>query len=111
MSEHENAVPEQPFVRKLLTVVTERALESRLTRDLQRLGANGYTITNARGKGNRGVRNAGWEADGNIRVEVVCDEATARSLARHLQERYYDDYAMILLLSDVEVMRPEKFGS
>jgi nitrogen regulatory protein PII len=111
MSDQENVTPEQPYFRKLLTVVTERALESRLTRDLQRLGANGYTITNARGKGNRGVRNAGWEADGNIRIEVVCDEATARSLARHLQDRYYDDYAMILLLSDVEVMRPEKFGS
>ncbi len=102
--------PAQPFVRKLLTVITERALESRLTRDLDRLGAGGYTITNARGKGHRGVRDAGWEADSNIRVEVVCDEPTARRLARHLQDRYYDDYAMILLLSDVEVMRPEKFG-
>jgi len=103
--------PEHPYTRKLLTVVTESALETRLTRDLDRLGASGYTITNARGRGHRGVREAGWEADSNIRVEVVCDEETARRLARHLQETYYDDYAMILLLSDVEVMRPEKFRS
>jgi nitrogen regulatory protein PII len=102
---------ERPYVRKLLTVVTEAALESQLTRDLERHGARGYTITNARGKGQRGVREAGWEADSNIRIEVVCDEATARRLAEHLQERYYDNYAMILLLSDVEVMRPEKFRS
>lgn len=101
---------DQPFVRKLLTVVTESALESRMRRDLQRLGASGYTITDARGKGHRGVRDAGWDASGNIRVEVVCDEPTARRIAAHLQQTYYDDYAMILLLSDVEVMRPEKFG-
>lgn len=102
---------DQPYLRKLLTVVTEAALESQLTRDLERLGARGYTISNARGKGDRGVREAGWEVDSNIRIDVVCDEATARRLAAHLQERYYDNYAMILLLSDVEVMRSEKFDS
>lgn len=96
-------------VRKLLTIVTESALESQLERDIERLGAHGYTITNARGKGHRGVREAGWEVDSNIRLEVVCDEATARRIAAHLQQHYYDNYAMILLLSDVEVLRPEKF--
>lgn len=102
---------EQSFMRKLLTVVTEQALESRLTRDLDRLGANGYTITDARGKGHRGAREAGWEVDSNIRIEVVCDDETARRLAAHLRDNYYDDYAMILLLSDVEVLRPDKFRS
>lgn len=99
------------YTRKLLTVVTESALESQLTRDLPSLGAVGYTITNARGKGHRGVRQAGWEADRNIRVEIVCDGETARRIAAHLRERYYDNYAMILWVSDVEVMRPRKFDS
>jgi len=96
-------------MRKLLTVITEAALEHYLERDLERLGATGYTISNARGKGSRGTREADWEADSNIRVEVVCDEATARRIAGHLQQRYYANYAMILLLADVEVLRPEKF--
>ena len=61
--------------RKLVTIVVEAALEQRLIKDLERLGANGYTITDARGKGSRGVRNAGWDRSGNIRVEVLCDEA------------------------------------
>lgn len=95
--------------RKLLTIITEAVLETALTRDLGTLGAHGYTIVNARGKGHRGVRDAGWEASGNIRVDVVCDEATARRIAAHLQKTYYDDYAMILLLGEVEVLRPEKF--
>lgn len=95
--------------RKLLTIVAEAALEQRMIKDLERLGAHGYTITDARGKGSRGVRNAGWERSGNIRVEVVCDAKTAAAIAVHLKEHYYDNYAMILFIGDVEVLRPEKF--
>ena len=95
--------------RKLLTIVTEHALEGVLLKDLERLGAGGYTITDARGKGTRGVRNSAWDATGNIRVEVVCDAATAEAIAAHLQARYYDNYAMILFTTDVAVLRPEKF--
>ncbi|HQU90239.1 MAG: transcriptional regulator [Zoogloeaceae bacterium] len=95
--------------RKLLTLVTEAAIESSLVRDLDRLGAHGYTITEARGKGNRGVRNAGWDASSNIRIEVVCNDETAAAIAAHLKAQYYDNYAMIMWVSEVEVLRPEKF--
>ncbi|EXF23976.1 nitrogen regulatory protein P-II [Nesterenkonia sp. AN1] len=98
-----------PHKRKLLTVVTEAALEGTLVREIESLGAHGYTITDARGKGDHGVRDAGWEASANIRIEVVCDADTARTLATHLREHYYRNYAMILYLSEVEVLRPEKF--
>jgi nitrogen regulatory protein PII len=92
---------------KLLTIITEAVLESLLMRDLATLGAHGCTVTDARGKGNRGVRNAGWEASSNIRVEVVCDAATAERIADHLRAQYYANYAMILYLTDVEVLRPQ----
>jgi hypothetical protein len=95
--------------RKLLTIVTEAAVEGTLLRDIERLGGNGYTITDARGKGGRGVRNAGWEASSNIRIEVVCDTATAATIASYLQTHYYDNYAMILFMSNIDVLRPEKF--
>lgn len=95
--------------RKLLTIVAEASLEQHMVKDLERLGAHGYTVTDARGKGGRGVRNAGWERSANIRVEVVCDAATAAAIAVHLKEHYYDNYAMILFIGEVEVLRPEKF--
>lgn len=95
--------------RKLLTIVAEALLEQRMINDLERLGAHGYTITDARGKGGRGVRNAGWEPSGNIRIEVVCDATIAATIAVHLKEHYYDNYAMILFIGEVEVLRPEKF--
>ncbi len=97
--------------RKLLTIVTESAIESYLVRDLDKLGAPGFTITNARGKGERGVRKAAWDADSNIRVEIICDLSIAQRIARHLRETYYDNYAMVMTLSDVQVLRPEKFQS
>lgn len=95
--------------RKLLTIVTEAALEGTLTRDIERLGAHGHTVTDARGRGSRGARNAGWDASGNIRVEVVCDAEMADVIVAHLQEHYYDDYAMIVFVSDIRVLRPDKF--
>ena len=95
--------------RKLLTIVTEAVLENALTADLDRLGASGYTIVDARGRGSRGVRDAGWATSGNIRGEVVCDAGLAERIAHHLRETYYRDYAMILYLADVSVLRPEKF--
>lgn len=95
--------------RKLVTIVTEAALERRLVDDLKRLGAHGYTISDARGEGTRGARNASWEASSNIRVEVVCDQVIAEAIAEHLKAHYYDHYAMILFFSDVGVLRPEKF--
>ncbi len=97
--------------RRLLTIVAEASLESALLRDLERLGATGYTVTDARGKGQRGVRSAAWSAAGNIRVEVVCDAELADAIAAHLRERYYEHYAMILFASDVDVLRGGKFSA
>lgn len=99
----------QPETKKLLTIVTEAAIEANLTAELKRLGAGGYTIVDARGSGSRGVRDAGWASSGNIRIEVVCEPAVAARIADHLRENYYENFAMILYLSDVSVLRPEKF--
>lgn len=95
--------------RKLVTIVTEAALEHELVQELERLGARGYTVTEARGKGGHGVRNAGWEHSANIRIEVICSSGTARNIATALREIYYANYAMILFIGEVEVLRPEKF--
>lgn len=95
--------------RKLLTIVAESSVEGRLVADLERLGVSGYTITEVRGKGRRGVRNAGWDQAGNIRVEVVCDADSAGTIAAHVKATYFEHYAMILFMSDVEVLRSGKF--
>lgn len=95
--------------RKLLTIVTEAALEDMLVRDIESLGARGYTITDARGKGRRGKRDATWAPHANIRVEVLCDADTAHAICTALRERYYDNYSMVMYVGEVVVLRPEQF--
>lgn len=96
-------------IRTVLTVICEAALEKKLVLDLQQLGAPGWTISDARGRGGRGVRSAGWDTEGNIRVEIICARDIAERIANHLQARYYANFAMVCYLSQVEVLRPEKF--
>jgi nitrogen regulatory protein PII len=93
----------------LITIITETALESLLIKDILKLGAKGYTITDVRGSGSRGNRNAGWDASANIRIEIVCTNTVSEAIAKHLQKTYYENYAMIIYTSEVNVLRPEKF--
>ncbi|RAP36526.1 transcriptional regulator [Candidatus Marinamargulisbacteria bacterium SCGC AAA071-K20] len=95
--------------QKIITIVTETRLESALCEDIEKLGGHGYTITDARGKGHRGVRDAVWAANANIRIEVVCEPEVAKNITEHLKKHYFDNYAMILFTGDVQVLRPDKF--
>ena len=97
------------IARKLLTVVTETALEATLVSEIERLGARGYTITDARGKGSGGKRDATWAPHANIRLEVLCGADTALAICEALRERYSDNYSMVMYVADVDVLRPEKF--
>ena len=90
--------------RTLLTVITEAALESLLLRDLDELGAPGYTVSDARGKGSRGRRDATWAPQANIRIEVLCDAATARRIGDTLAARYNTHYPMLMHLAEVTLL-------
>ncbi len=94
---------------KLVTIITEALLEQELVRDLNRLGVPGYTIVDARGRGHRGVRESGWEHGSNIRVEIVCDTLLADKICAHMKDTYYENYAMIIFMTEVQALRPGKF--
>ena len=95
--------------RNLVTVVTEAVLEKPLTQELDALGASGYTVTDARGRGSRGTRRSAWRESSNIRIEVLCSATLADKLLALLREKYYDNFAMVLWRQPVDVLRPEKF--
>ncbi len=95
--------------RTMLTIVTESVIENMLLADLDRLGARGYTVTDARGRGSRGVRDANWDEAANIRIEVIGTRELAEALLAYLQQHYYANYAMVSWLHDVEVVRAGKF--
>ena len=87
----------------LLTVVTEQAIENLILKDMKHLGAKGYILVASRGEDRRGLRHAEWEANREVRIEVLCEEIVARSIMSHLSKTYYDDYDMTIFTSEVNV--------
>ncbi len=93
---------------KKVTVVAESVLEDHLLRELRALGARGYTITEARGEGSRGMRT--MELGGkNVRIELLVGPEVADRILEHLAERYFPHYAVVAYVENVEVVRGEKY--
>jgi nitrogen regulatory protein P-II 2 len=94
---------------KLVTIVAEPVLESRLLAALKSLGASGYTVTEARGAGSRGTRMGEVPGEGR-RIEVLVTPEVAHQILQHVSEQYFADFAVVAWSTDVEVLRGEKYG-
>jgi nitrogen regulatory protein P-II 2 len=95
--------------RRLLTIITEAAIERPLVADCRRIGAQGYTVLDVRGGGLHGDREGTWEADRSIELQVVCTAEVAERIAEHVLVHYASHYAVSLYLSDVQVFRAQKY--
>ncbi|MDX1583828.1 MAG: transcriptional regulator [Thermoanaerobaculia bacterium] len=93
---------------KLVTIVTERILEDRLLRVIEKLGAGGYTLTQATGKGSRGVRASEWEGP-DTRIEALVSENVADAIVEHIATNFFEHYAVIVYVQDAAVVRGEKY--
>ena len=93
---------------KLVTIVAESLLETRLVGEGKRLGAKGHTSTPPRGGGSRGIRSVDWEGQ-NIRLETIVSEEVALRILQRLQEEYFPHYAVIAYVENVWVVRGEKY--
>ncbi|MFZ5438557.1 MAG: DUF3240 family protein [Myxococcota bacterium] len=93
---------------KLVTLVAEPVLEERLTTELLALGAKGFTVTDSRGRGSRGIRASQLPGQG-VRIEVVVSAPIADAILRHVRDQYFPHYAVIAWVSIVEVVRGDKY--
>jgi nitrogen regulatory protein P-II 2 len=93
---------------RLLTIVAESVLEDRLVREILARGASGYTASRAHGQGSRETRASAL--GGNVRIEVVVDEAIERDLLALLARDYFPSYAVIAWSHEVSVVRGAKYG-
>lgn len=87
----------------LLTLVTEAALESSISEAVMRLGARGYTITDARGRGAHGVRSGDWGQGNNIRLEVIGGSELIQRIIDHLRENYDQNYGLLMFTTPVQI--------
>lgn len=93
---------------KLLTIIADEALQTKLVEDVKKLGAKGYTIQKAFGEGDEGGRVSPWEGE-NIRLELLVSAEIADKILENLTRDYFDKYNIIAYLSDTQVIRGEKF--
>lgn len=85
---------------KLVTIICESVLEHLLERQLPKLGVQGYTISDARGMGHHGKRSGAWGKEGNIRIDVLCDDELSIKLIEYLENKYEKNYAFLVFSTD-----------
>lgn len=93
---------------KLVTLIADDALESKIVKELMSLDVPGYTLTPSKGRGAHRSRESEWEGE-TIRVEVVADADLADAIVERIAARYLSDFGVTLFVSDVAVVRSEKF--
>ena len=97
-----------PF--KLVTIIAEPVLESRLTSKLRQLGATGWTVVEGRGEGSRGIHAADIPGV-NIRIDSIVTPDVAERVVQHLATHYFAEYEVIAYVSDVAVIRSTKYST
>ena len=95
---------------KLITIITTDVLEEMLIRKAKGCGVSGYTIQRARGGGSSGVQSGMLDIDTNMTFSVVVPEERLSKLLDGLQELINKRYHLTVFVSDVGVMRPDKFA-
>jgi nitrogen regulatory protein P-II 2 len=95
---------------KRVTIIGDDSVKYRIVKELHEMGATGYTDDLVHGEGARGIRPRHAEP-ANSKIEVIGTPEVAQRIMSHIAEHYFDNYAMIAFLDDVEVLRGEKFGA
>jgi nitrogen regulatory protein P-II 2 len=94
---------------KKVTIVTENVLREGIIKIIRKEGGTGHTITACEGEGSKGIHASDWEGR-NIQIETIVNEETANKILTTVSETYMKNYALIAYMSDVLVLRKEKFS-
>lgn len=97
---------------KKVVIITESVIKDKVLQHITSMGAKGYTIDTVCGKGERGVRDDNTllgEYLRNIKIDIIATEQIAEKIAVTMVEKFFKDYAGIVYIEDVKVLRAEKF--
>lgn len=96
----------QLYPLKLVTVVGETVIMDDVAREGVELGATGFTQSEVVGQGSRGTRTSiVTGASQTMKVEFVVPMDVAEKILRHVSHNYFEHYACIAWLTDVQVVR------
>ncbi len=94
---------------KLLTITCEILAQKEIIGILKKHDITGYTTYEVDGNGAKGLRGQGFKNEKNIKVEVVLREEKLQDIVEEVSRTMFSNFAIILYVSDVSVVRTEKF--
>ena len=97
------------FNVKLLTITCEILAQKNIIDILHKHKVSGYTTYEVDGDGSKGLRGQGFQNEKNVKIEIILSEEKLQDIVEELTRTMFSDYAIIVYVSDVGVVRPEKF--
>lgn len=97
------------FDVKMLTVTCEVLAKKNILEILDKHGITGYTLYEVDGNGSKGIRGQGFRNEKNLKIEVISTEEKLKDVSEEIARSLFSDFAIILYLSNVQVIRSEKF--
>ncbi len=94
---------------KLLTITCEILAQKNIIEILKNHDITGYTTYEVEGNGARGLRGQGLQTEKNVKVEVILREEKLSGVIEDISRTLFADFALVLYVSDVGIVRPEKF--
>ena len=94
---------------KLLTVTCEILAQKNIIEILNKHEITGYTTYEVDGNGARGIRGQGLKNEKNIKVEIIMREEKLQTVVEEISRTLFANFAIVLYVSDVGVVRTEKF--
>ena len=94
---------------KLLTITCEILAQENIIEILKKHEITGYTTYEVDGNGARGLRGQGLKTEKNVKVEIIIREEKLPAIVEEISRTMFADFALVLYVSDVGVVRTEKF--
>lgn len=94
---------------KLLTITCEILAQKNIIEILKKHKITGYTTYEVEGNGARGLRGQGFKNEKNVKVEIILREEKLQDVVEEISRTLFANFAIVLYVSDVGVVRTEKF--
>ena len=94
---------------KLLTITCEILAQKNIIELLNKHDITGYTTYEVDGNGDRGIRGQGLKNEKNVKVEIIMREEKLQTVVEEISRTLFANFAIVLYVSDIEVVRTEKF--
>lgn len=98
----------QLYPLKQVTVVVEEILKDQIQVEVLDLGATGYTTRDVVGHGSRNTRHSSV-IESNVQIDFIVPEDVAVKIMTHISRKYFENYACIAWVSNVDVVRGDRF--